>query len=468
LEGESVEDQPRILIADDQPDVLQALRLLLKGEGYDLKTAASPKDVAAAVQEHDFDVIVLDLNYTRDTTSGKEGMDLLTRLQAVYPNLPVVVMTAWGSVDGAVEAMRRGARDYVEKPWDNQRLLATVRTQVELGRALRKTEQLEGENRVLRGEGMPTLIAESRAMRDVVRLIERIAPSDANVLITGEHGTGKDVVANWIHGRSKRARKPFITVNAGGLSEGVFESELFGHVKGAFTDARTDRIGYFEMAAGGTLFLDEIGTIPVRLQAKLLRVLQTGEFQRVGSSSTRRSDVRLVSATNIDIEREVASGDFRADLLYRLNTVEIRLPPLRERRDDIAPLARHFLERKAARYAMKIDGFEPDAMRALLDYAWPGNIRELEHTVERAVLMASGPLVATGDLNLVTGAGGALGAGGAGGAGGTPLERMELDDAERYLIGKALERHGGNVSQAAASLGLSRSALYRRLQRYGL
>jgi len=460
---DEVEDQPSILIADDQPDVLQALRLLLKGEGYALKTAASPKDVAAALQEQEFDVILLDLNYTRDTTSGKEGMDLLTRIQAVYPSLPVVVMTAWSSVDGAVEAIRRGARDYVEKPWDNQRLLATMRTQVELSRALRRSERLEGENQMLRGEGMPTLIAESRAMRDVVRLIERIAPSDANVLITGEHGTGKDVVARWIHGRSSRARKPMVTVNAGGLSEGVFESELFGHVKGAFTDARVDRVGYFEMATGGTLFLDEIGTMPVKLQAKLLRVLQTGEFQRVGSSATRSADVRVLSATNIDIARQVASGEFRADLLYRLNTVEIRLPPLRDRREDIPPLARHFLERKSAHYGKKPEGFEPDAMRALLDYGWPGNVRELEHTVERAVLLAAGPGVGVADLNLGPPAGAV-----ATNSGEATLEDMELDEAERYLIRKALDRHDGNVSQAASSLGLSRSALYRRLQRYGL
>jgi DNA-binding NtrC family response regulator len=459
----AVAQQPRILIADDQPDVLQALRLLLKGEGYQTTSASSPKDVAAALQEQEFDVLLLDLNYTRDTTSGKEGMDLLTRIQAVYPNLPVVVMTAWGSVDGAVEAMRRGARDYIEKPWNNQRLVTTLRTQVELSRALRQSERLSDENRHLRGDGLPTFIAESRPMRDVVGMVERIAPSDANVLITGQHGTGKDVVARWIHGQSRRARKPLITVNAGGLSEGVFESELFGHVKGAFTDAKTDRVGYFEMADGGTLFLDEIGTMPVKLQAKLLRVLQTGEFQRVGSSMTRTADVRVLSATNIDITAQVERGDFRADLLYRLNTVEIQLPPLRERREDIAPLASHFLERKVAHYGKRIDGFEPDAMKTLLDYPWPGNVRELEHTVERAVLMASGPAIAPADLNLGPRVGPPVAAGGD-----TTLEAMELEEAERYLIRKALQRHDGNVTHAAESLGLSRSALYRRLQRYGL
>ncbi len=459
-----MDDQPRILIADDQPDVLQALRLLLKTEGYRLSTAASPRDVASALQEQEYDVILLDLNYTRDTTSGEEGMDLLTRIQAVYPNLPVVVMTAWGSVDGAVEAMRRGARDYVEKPWDNHRLLAIMRAQVELSRALRASERLDGENRVLRGEGLPTLIAESRAMREVVRLIDRIAPSDANVLITGEHGTGKDVVARWIHAGSRRDRKPLVTVNAGGLSEGVFESELFGHVKGAFTDAKTDRVGYFELAGGGTLFLDEIGTMPVKLQAKLLRVLQTGEFQRVGSSTTRTADVRVISATNVDIGRQVAEGNFRADLLYRLNTVQIRLPPLRDRHTDIPSLASHFLDRKSAHYDRKLEGFAPAAMLSLLDYSWPGNVRELEHTIERAVLLAAGPLIDAADLNLEP----LAGSGGDGSGNEVSLEAMELEQAERYLIRKALERHDGNVSQAANSLGLSRSALYRRLQRFGL
>lgn len=451
---------PRLLIADDQADVLQALRLLLKGEGYVVEAATSPAGVANALAEHEFDVLLLDMNYARDTTSGKEGLDLLTRIHAVYPRLPVVLMTAWGSVEGAVEAMRRGARDYVEKPWDNQRLLATLRTQVELGRALRQTERLEGENRYLRGDGLPELIAESRAMQPVLRIMERIGPSAANVLITGEHGTGKEVVARWLHAASPRARKPLVTVNAGGISEGVFESELFGHVKGAFTDAKADRVGFFEMADGGTLFLDEIGNLSLKLQAKLLRVLQTGEFQRVGSSRTQKADVRVLSATNVDVGREVAEGRFREDLLYRLNTVEIHLPPLRERREDVPLLAAHFLERRAAQYGRKVHGFATDAVQAMLAYGWPGNIRELEHTVERALLLAPGDTVHAADLNL---------RGAAARADEAPtLEEMALEDVERVLIQKALRRHQGNVSQAAEALGLSRSALYRRLQRYGL
>ncbi len=448
---------PRVLVADDQSDVLQALRLLLKSEGYRIDTATSPAQIASLVTEHEFDVILMDMNYARDTTSGREGLDLLTRLQAVHPNLPVVVMTAWGSVEGAVEAMRRGARDYVEKPWDNQRLMATLRTQIELSRALRRSERLEDENRRLRGDGLPPLIAESRAMQPVLHIMERIAPSDANVLITGEHGTGKEVVARWLHAASNRRRKPLVTVNAGGISEGVFESELFGHVKGAFTDAKTDRVGFFELADGGTLFLDEIGNLPLKLQSKLLRVLQTGEFQRVGSSRTQRADVRLLAATNVDIRQEVAEGNFREDLLYRLNTVEVHLPPLRDRREDVSLLAAHFLRRQATQYRKSVSGFSPDAMQTMLDYEWPGNIRELEHTIERAVLLCQDDHVRSEDLNLRQHVPEA-----------TAMDELPLEDVERLLIKKALQRHGGNVSQAAEALGLSRSALYRRLQRYGL
>ncbi len=451
---------PRILVADDQPDVLQAVRLLLKSEGYEITTAASPKEVATALADRDFDVLLLDMNYARDTTSGEEGMDLLRRIHAVYPNLPVVLMTAWGSVEGAVEAMRRGARDYIEKPWDNQRLLATLRTQVELGNALRKTERLEDENRRLRGEGLPDMIAESRVMEPVLRVMRRIAPSDANVLISGEHGTGKEVAARWIHAASNRARESLVTVNAGGISEGVFESELFGHVKGAFTDAKSDRVGYFELADGGTLFLDEIGNMPMKLQAKLLRVLQTGEFQRVGSSRTQQADVRILSATNVDIHEEVDQGRFREDLLYRLNTVEVGLPPLRERREDIPVLAARFLETQAEHYGKRVSGFSPAAMQALLNYDWPGNVRELEHAVERAVLLAGAEEITVEDLNLHGARTKSLGS--------TPLEDMELEEVERMMIRKALQRHEGNVSRAAEALGLSRSALYRRMDRFGL
>src|SRR5216117_1519227 len=425
---------PRLLIADDQPDVLEALKLLLKGEGFEVETAASPRGVLAAVEARDFDAILMDMNYARDTTSGAEGLDLLSRVQALEGAPPIVVMTAWASIDGAVEAMRRGARDYVEKPWDNRRLLTTLRTQVELGRALRKSRRLEIENRTLRREGLPELIAESPAMQPVLRLMERVGPSDANVLILGEHGTGKEVVARWLHASSARAERPMIAVNLGGIPDGLFESELFGHVRGAFTDAKTDRIGRFELAEGGTLFLDEIANLPVPQQAKLLRVLETGEYERVGASRARRADVR-VAATNADIQAEVKAGRFRADLLFRLNPVEIWLPPLRERRADVPLLAAHFLRRYGGRYRKAAKEFAPDAMELLLLHAWPGNVRELDHAVERAVLMAEDASVRARDFGIGSAADGA-------GA----LDQMSLEEVERVLIQKALTRAAGNVS----------------------
>ena len=448
---------PRILIADDQRDVIEALRLLLKSEGFAIETATSPAGVLRVIESKDVDAVLMDMNYTRDTTSGLEGMDLISRLQTLDSHLPIVVMTAWGSVDGAVEAMRRGAKDYVEKPWDNARLAATLKTQVELGRALRKAHRLEGENRLLRKEGLPEFIAESRAMRPALQIIDRIGPSDANVLVTGEHGTGKEVVAHWLHAASTRASKPLVAVNVGGLPEGVFESELFGHVRGAFTDAKADRVGRFELAHDGTLFLDEIANVPLKQQATLLRALETGEVQRVGSSKTRQVDLRVVSATNADPQAEVAAGNFREDLLYRLNTVEIHLPPLRERREDIPLLAMHFLERQAKRYRKPKVGFSEDASQALLDHPWPGNIRELKHAVERAVLLALDEHVQAHDLGLVTPS-----------ESKSHIDELTLDEVEKILIEKALQRYEGNVSQAADALGLSRSALYRRLQRHGL
>ena len=451
----------RVLIADDQADVLEALRLLLKGEGFQIETEHSPASILAAVESRDFDVVLIDLNYTRDTTSGQEGLDLLARIQALDSTVPVVVMTAWGSVEVAVEAMRRGARDFVQKPWDNARLLAIVRTQAELSVALKRGQRLEAENWLLRAGGSsgarPMLIAEAPSMQPVMQLIARVGPSDANVLITGEPGTGKEVVARTLYAVSGRSSRPMVTVNAGGLAEGIFESELFGHVKGAFTDAKLDRVGRFELADGGTLFLDEIANVPLNLQAKLLRVLETGEMERVGSSRTRRVDARVISATNANLAEEVANARFRQDLLFRLNTIEIHLPPLRERREDIPVLAAHFLGLHARRYRKDLEGFDAGSMQALLENPWQGNVRELNHVVERAVLMAQERSIRPGDLALRTIA-----------AGSGRLEDMSLEEVEAFLIKKALARYNGNVSHAASALGLSRSALYRRLERYGL
>ena len=340
----------RVLVADDQADILNALRLLLSDEGYDVIEARSPSEALERIEATDVDLALVDLNYTRDTTSGQEGLDLLERIRSIDPTLPVLVITAWSSVAGAVEAMRRGARDYIEKPWDDDRLLVTIRTQSDLRRALRRGQRLQEVNARLQRGVAPAFIGDSAGMREVRQTIERVAASDAAVLLTGEHGTGKEVAATRLHALSDRRSKPLVTMNAGGLAEGIAESELFGHVKGAFTDARVDRIGCFELADEGTLFLDEIANMPVRLQAKLLRVLQTGEVQRVGSSRVRYVNVRVISATNADLPSEIGAGRFREDVLYRLNTVVIHIPPLRERREDIEPLAVHYLAHYAARY----------------------------------------------------------------------------------------------------------------------
>ena len=446
----------RILIADDHADIIEALRLLLKGEGYSTEAVKSPAAAVKAVEARDYSLALVDLNYARDTTSGKEGLDLLSRLQALDPTLPVVIMTAWANVELAVEAMRRGARDFIAKPWENLRLLAIVRNQIELAGAVRAYRRLEQENQLLRGKQGPAIIAQSAAMRPVLELVARVGPSDANVLITGENGTGKGLVAQAIHAVSARANHPFISVNMGGLPEGIFESELFGHVRGAFTDAKGDRAGRFELAEGGSLFMDEIGNIPGAQQAKILRALERGEFERVGSSRTIRADVRLISATNADLAAEVSSGRFRQDLLFRLNTIQIHLPALRERREDIDLLAQHFLKLHAARYRKAISGFDEEAVRSLRAYAWPGNVRELNHAVERAVLMAQAKVIRAADLALNSSAA-------------VPrLDDMSLEEVEAFLIKKTLARCDGNARKAADQLGLSRSAFYRRLEKFKL
>jgi DNA-binding NtrC family response regulator len=447
----------RVLAADDQEHILEALDLLLRPEGYRVDKVRSPALVREALATTSYDAILIDLNYTRDTTSGQEGLDLLSQIVSLDATVPVIVMTAWGNVELAVEAMRRGARDFVQKPWENERLISILRTQIELHRALQRAARLEAENRLLRAEGRPEFLATAPAMQAVLDTIARVGPSDANVLITGEHGTGKEVVAQTLHALSNRSSRPLVAVNTGAIPDGVFESELFGHVKGAFTDARTDRIGRFELADGGTIFLDEIGNVPLRQQAKLLRVLESGEIERVGSSRSRRVNVRVLSATNTDLPAACAAGLFREDLLFRLNTVEIHVPALRERREDIPILAAHFLSRYAARYRRPVQRFDPAAIQALLQYSWPGNVRELEHTIERAVLMCRAQEIQPADLSLTSQR-----------VQTQNLEDLSLEAVEAVLVRKALQRFQGNVSQAAEALGLSRGALYRRMEKYGV
>ena len=446
-----------ILIADDQRDVLEALRFLLKSEGMPSLQSMHPDAVIETLKKQAVSVVLMDLNYTRDTTSGQEGLELLERIRALDAELPVVVMTAWGTIDIAVEAMRRGANDFVEKPWDNARLLAILRNQAALGATRRRAQRLEREVEILRGTESGEFIAESAAMRPVLDMIQRVGPTEANVLILGENGTGKGLIADLLHRNSRRADKPLIKVNMGGIAESVFESEMFGHVRGAFTDAKQDRIGRFELADGGTLFLDEVGNIPLSQQPKLLRVLEDGEFERLGSSRTSKAHVRLVSATNADLADDVAKGRFRKDLLFRLNTVELRLPPLRERREDILPLARRLLARFGQRYQREGVRLSPTAERALLGYTWPGNVRELSHVIERAVLMSRADEIGDLDFSFAPQR-----------QSETEIDHLTLDAAEELLVRRAMIRAEGNVQRASDILGLSRAALYRRLEKFGI
>ena len=454
----------RILVADDQREVREALRLLFKAEGVDAVSVDSPRAALDALKKERFDAALIDLNYARDTTSGAEGMELLRDIRKVETDLPVVVMTAWGTIDLAVEAMRHGAGDFIEKPWDNQRLMSVIRNQLALADSRGEAARLKRENEILRGEGDEPFIAASAAMKSVLAQLDRVAPTDANVLILGENGTGKGVVARRLHARSQRAAKPLVKVNMGGIPESVFEAEMFGHVRGAFTDAKSDRIGRFELADGGSLFMDEIANIPLAQQPKLLRVLEDGELERVGSSRTLKVDVRLISATNADLTAEIARGAFRRDLLFRLNTVELKLPPLRERDEDIALLAESFLTHFRKRYQRDALRFAPSALQALRGYGWPGNVRELSHVIERAVLMLDGDTVDDAALNLKPEATHALSGAAALAASGS----MTVDEAEERLVRQALEQTGGNIQRAATLLGLSRPSLYRRMEKYGI
>jgi len=448
---------PTVLVADDQADVRETLRLLLKSAGLASVCVADPAAALEAAGKREFQCALIDFNYERDTTSGEEGLELLDGLQRLAPELPVVAMTAWGNVPLAIEAMRRGAADFIEKPWENTRLVSVLRAQIALAEGARRQRQLQAENALLRGGSNGVFVAESPTMRKALAMLERIAPSDANVLLLGESGTGKGLAAQFLHDHSPRAARSLVKVNMGAIADSVFESEMFGHMRGAFTDAKSDRVGRFELADEGTLFLDEVGNVPPTQQPKLLRVLEDGEFERLGSSRTRSVDVRLISATNADLDSEVAAGRFRKDLLYRLNTLEVSLPPLRERLDDILPLARGLLARSAQRYCRDKVRWSPAAERALTAWHWPGNVRELEHVVDRAVLLAQHDEIGPEQLNVGTRARAA-----------DDLDSMTLEQAEGWLVQRALERHQGNLQRTADALGISRQSLYRRLEKHDL
>lgn len=448
---------PTVLVADDQADVRETLRLLLKSADLASVCVSNPAEALDAAGKREFQCALIDFNYGRDTTSGEEGLELLDGLRRLAPDLPVVAMTAWGNVPLAIEAMRRGAADFIEKPWENTRLVSVLRAQVELAEAARRQRQLEAENVQLRGGSDGVFIAESPAMRKALAMLARVAPNDANVLLLGESGTGKGLAAQFLHDRSPRSARSLVKVNMGAIADSVFGSEMFGHVRGAFTDAKNDRVGRFELADGGTLFLDEVGNVPPSQQPKLLRVLEDGEFERMGSSRTQTTDVRLISATNADLDAEVAAGRFRKDLLYRLNTLEVCLPPLRERSGDILPLARWFLERDAHRYQRKRLRWSPAAERVLTAWHWPGNVRELEHVVNRAALLADHDEIGSALLNVGTHTRVA-----------EDLDGMTLEQAEAQLVRRALERHQGNLQRAADALGISRQSLYRRLEKHGV
>ncbi|WP_395344456.1 sigma-54-dependent transcriptional regulator [Ningiella sp. W23] len=442
-----------ILVADDQKHIRDSLELLLEPEGYSLIQASSPPQILDKVRKHNISLILMDMNYATDTTSGQEGLALIEKLREMDSKLPILVMTAWANIELSVKAMKLGANDFVEKPWNNLRLLSLISNQCKLANEQKINQKWLQLNR--QDNETSDFVALSITMQNVIKLIERTAATDANILLTGESGVGKSLIAGLIHNSSNRKDKSFVSVNMGALADTLFESELFGHQKGAFTDAKSTRIGRFEMAEGGTLFLDEIANIPLPLQAKLLRVLESGEFESLGSSKTVRADVRIISASNVNFEQEIESGRFRQDLLYRLNTIVIDIPPLRKRPEDLLPLAEQFLRAQLKKYRRTGLKFSDEALKAIRKYHWPGNVRELSHCIERSVLMAMGTQIMAQDLGIATAA--------------LPLtlDNMTLEQAEQSLIQSALQKHNGNVSEAADQLGISRAALYRRLEKYG-
>ncbi|NHE58161.1 sigma-54-dependent transcriptional regulator [Cyclobacterium plantarum] len=452
----------RILIVDDNEDLLFAAKMLLKKHAKEVTIEKDPRRIPFLVNNNSYDVILLDMNFTEDTTSGKEGFHWLKQIKEIDPKSVVILITAFGDVEMAVQALKEGATDFILKPWQNEKLLATLSAAIKLRESYEQVDKLSTKQKQLQADlkkPFEDIIGQSASMKNVFSIIEKVAKTDANILILGENGTGKELIARAIHDRSERKDEIFVGVDMGAITESLFESELFGHKRGAYTDAKEDRAGRFEVADNGTLFLDEIGNLSMPLQSKLLTVLQRREVTRIGTNKAIPVDIRLICATNMPVHDMIMENGFRQDLLYRINTVEIFLPPLRERQDDIPVLAEHFLKIYSGKYRKKFKGLKQNALQLLQRYSWPGNIRELQHAIERAIIMAEGDELDSRDFFFLSAK--------------PSNEKVSnntynLDEVEKNLIQKAIDKNGGNISKAAKELGLTRASLYRRLEKYGL
>ncbi|HEY0742900.1 MAG TPA: sigma-54 dependent transcriptional regulator [Chryseosolibacter sp.] len=445
---------------DDDEDVLLAAKMLLKKQGHHVIIEKNPNKIPFLLNNDTYDVILLDMNFSKDITSGKEGFHWLGQILEKDPNAVVILITAFGDVEMAVRALKQGATDFILKPWQNEKLVATISTAIRLKQSYNQVDKLKKAKEMLEeqiSKPFGEIIGQSPAIKEVFGLIDKVAKTDANVLILGENGTGKELIARAIHQRSLRKDNSFVAVDMGAITETLFESELFGHKKGAFTDAREDRPGRFELANGGTLFLDEIGNLSMALQSKLLSALQSRQVTRVGANQPLNVDIRLICATNMPLTKMVQEGTFRQDLLYRINTVEIHVPPLSDRVEDIPMLAQHYLQYYAKKYHKQVTTIAPEALDKLKRYAWPGNIRELQHSIERAVIMTDSPTLQETDFLLSRSL-----------SNNSNSNTLNLDEVEKAAIAKALQMHNGNISKAADELGLTRASLYRRMEKYGL
>jgi DNA-binding NtrC family response regulator len=461
----------KILIADDDLNIIASLKYMLAEENFDILAMTTPEAVLENLKRESVDLVLIDMNFQQDTTSGSEGLQLVEAIQQFDENLPIIVMTGWATIDIAVDAMRAGAKDFIQKPWNNERMLSAINTQLKLASIDKKLKRLDQENKMLRSQSFPDntgIIAQSPAMKTLLSSLEELAKSDMSILLTGDNGTGKSMLASYVHERSSRAENSFVPVNMGAIPESLFESEMFGHLKGAFTDAKENRIGRFEMAEQGTLFLDELANIPMAQQAKLLRVLEEKKFEVVGSSKSLYADVRIISATNCDLAKAINEQQFRQDLFYRLNTIQLRVPSLHERIEDIEPLAQYFLQNFSGKYNIVAPELSQEAIDKLRQYSWPGNIRELSHLMEKLLFTCKKPIIGGRDLlleDIYQSAGDFEENNGDKLANNSSLS---LDEIEKLSLINRLKYHKGNATETAKSLGLSRSGFYRRMSKYGL